>query len=152
MKRHNYFIFHGHININHYFYRVLKQVITIFLALLVFSQPFTNVWIVVSFKLNQERIAETLCVQKDIPENACQGNCQLMKRLKKADQAEQQQAPFALKIKAEVLFCHQPANLEIQADFPRDNESENALYHRSHAITAVDDIFHPPKATRFLLV
>jgi len=124
----------------------LKQLITIFLALLVFLQPFTKAWIFVSFKMNQEYIAETLCVQKEIPRNTCHGECQLMKRLKKVEQAEQQQKPPVPKLKIEVLFCHQLIDFQLQTIFSDTKEIFIIFYRRLHPMVSIDDFFHPPKS------
>jgi len=37
------------------------------------------------FKIDQQRIAATLCVQKETPENTCQGNCHMNKVLKSVE-------------------------------------------------------------------
>jgi hypothetical protein len=64
----------------------LKQIVTILLATLILLQPFSKICIYVSFKINQDRIAKTLCVQKEIKNNCCKGKCHLEKELKKADE------------------------------------------------------------------
>jgi len=37
------------------------------------------------FKIDQDRIAATLCVQKEDPNNTCKGSCHMNKMLKKVD-------------------------------------------------------------------
>ena len=63
----------------------MKQIVTILLATLILLQPFSKICIYVSFKINQDRIAKTLCVQKEIKNNCCKGKCHLEKELKKAE-------------------------------------------------------------------
>ena len=69
----------------------MKQITTFILALLIFLQPFSKIWIVVSFKINQDSIAKTLCVKKEVKNNTCQGKCHLKKQLDKANEEEQKQ-------------------------------------------------------------
>lgn len=124
----------------------MKQVTTIILALLIFLQPFSKIWIVVSFKINQAQIAKTLCVKKEVKNNSCQGKCHLKKQLDKADEEEQKQAPTAQKEKIEVLYCHtnKPYDFLKFADdyLSKLNASyQNDFYNSSH----ITDIFRPPK-------
>ncbi len=60
----------------------------------------------ISFKINREHIAKTLCVKKEIQNNTCQGKCHLKKQLKKADNEERKQVPKSQKDKHEVLYSY----------------------------------------------
>ncbi|WP_051295995.1 hypothetical protein [Eisenibacter elegans] len=124
----------------------MKQATTIILALLIFLQPFSKIWIVVSFKFNQESIAKTLCVKKEIKNNTCQGKCYLKKQLDKADEKEQKQAPTNQKEKYEVLYCYfsKPYDFIKYADIYLSKL--NAAYDNSfHTSSYIKDIFRPPK-------
>lgn len=124
----------------------MKQVTAILLVLLIFLQPFSKIWIVVSFKINQDSIAKTLCVKKEVENNTCQGKCHLKKQLDKADEEEQKQAPTNQKEKYEVLYCYfsKPYDFLKYADnyLSKLNGSyQNGFYSSSH----ITDIFRPPK-------
>ena len=124
----------------------MKQVTTILLALIIFLQPFSKIWIVVSFKINQDTIAKTLCVKKEIKGNTCQGKCHLKKQLDKADEEEQKQAPTNQKEKYEVLYCY----FSKPYDFLKYAEiylsKLNSVYDNSfHTSSYITDIFRPPK-------
>jgi hypothetical protein len=124
----------------------LKQVTTIILALLIFLQPFSKIWIVVSFKFNQESIAKTLCVKKEIKNNTCQGKCHLKKQLDKADEEEQKQTPTNTKEKVEVLYYHlqTPFYFFKQTIFYEKQSLGN--YNTGFYISSfISDIFRPPK-------
>jgi hypothetical protein len=41
-----------------------------------------------SFKANQDEIAKTLCVKKEVVNNSCNGKCYLAKQLKKSAEEE----------------------------------------------------------------
>jgi hypothetical protein len=69
----------------------LKSLLSLFLALVIFLQPLGKLWIVASFELNQDYIAQTLCVERNEAENTCQGVCHLKKQLAEAEEQEKQQ-------------------------------------------------------------
>lgn len=116
------------------------------MATLIFLQPFSKMWIYVSFKINQDKIAKTLCVKKEVKNNGCQGKCHLKKQLDKADENEQKQAPTNLKEKYEVLYCdyHRAMDLrKLSLLLERQIlNTNNADFFASSFIT---DIFRPPK-------
>jgi hypothetical protein len=109
-------------------------------------QPFSKILIVISFKINQESIAKTLCIKKEVENNTCQGKCHLKKQLDKSDQEEQKQTPTNTKEKVEVLFCHN--------QIPFDLLKQNIFFvscslgkYKSDFYTSslITDIFRPPK-------
>ena len=124
----------------------MKQLATFILITIMLLQTFSKIWIVVSFKINQAQIAKTLCIKKEIKNNACQGKCHLKKQLDKTDEEEQKQVPNSLKEKSEVLYSHSLISLEPvnQAIFVSRNIISNYKpdFYSSSYIT---DIFHPPK-------
>ena len=124
----------------------LKQITTFILTLLIFLQPFSKIWIVVSLIINQESIAKTLCVKKEVKNNTCQGKCHLKKQLDKADEEEQKQAPTNAKEKVEVLYCHN----QIPFDFLKQIvcykiRSLGKYKSNFYASSFITDIFRPPK-------
>jgi hypothetical protein len=124
----------------------MKQVLTILLTLLIFLQPLCKIWLVVSFQINQTRIAKTLCIKKEIENNTCQGKCQLKKQLRESEQKEQKQAPSNTKGKVEVLYCHNqiPFNFLKQTIF---YENRSLSEYKSNFYTApfITDILRPPQ-------
>jgi hypothetical protein len=124
----------------------LKQITTILLALLIFLQPFSKLWIVVSFKFNQESIAKTLCVKKEIKKNTCQGKCYLKKQLDKADEKEQKQAPTNTKEKVEVLYCYTQMPFDFLKQVVFYEKQSLGNYNTGFYISSfISDIFRPPK-------
>lgn len=67
-------------------------------------QPLSKVGLFVSFALNQETIAKTLCIQKEVKDNACQGKCHLAKQLKQAEEQEQKNNSSSQKKQEESLY------------------------------------------------
>ena len=124
----------------------MKQGLTILLALLIFLQPFSKVWIHISFKINQDKIAKTLCVKKEIENNTCQGKCHLKKQLEKADEEEQKQAPTNTKEKVEVLYCQNQTPFDfIKVTVYYENQTLNNYDFDFYSTSFITDIFRPPK-------
>jgi len=103
-------------------------------------------WVFVSFKINQDNIAKTLCVKKEIKNNTCQGKCHLKKQLDKADEEEQKQAPTTQKEKYEVFYCYSAKQFDFLKYVDTYLSKLNAGYENSfHASSFITDIFRPPK-------
>lgn len=124
---------------------VLKNLLALILALLVLVQPFREIWIYVYFKINQDYIAKTLCVKREIKNNTCQGNCQLMKKLAKTEKEENPSIP-QVRERAEVqIFCSNQPQAEANT---RLNSASSLLFKEpdnSYLSRYVPCIFHPPQ-------
>jgi hypothetical protein len=81
----------------------------ILLSSLLLLPSFGNIIVYVKFKINQDEIAKTICVQREIANNTCNGNCELKKSLKKFDDNEKQMQNN-LKEKLELVYI--PNTLE----------------------------------------
>lgn len=77
------------------------------------------------FKMNQKEIAQTICVQRKMVFNTCNGRCELQKSLKKYDDNEKKMQNN-LKEKTELVYILHTSNntfkliapIGIKADFP----------------------------------
>ncbi len=58
--------------------------------------------IYLNFKVNQEFIAANLCVEKDLEESTCNGNCQLKKSLSIVEVTKPQKENFQLTIESHI--------------------------------------------------
>jgi hypothetical protein len=123
----------------------MKRLFAFLLAILVLLQPFSSLWVYVSFKINQSQIAKTLCVQKEIKNNTCKGKCQLKKRLANAEKETEKQLPSNQKHKLEsVCFIStklQQFNYAIDRDNARKCSYVPDFYKASFSL----NIFHPPQ-------
>jgi plasmid maintenance system antidote protein VapI len=64
---------------------------------------FGNIIVYAKFKINQDEIAKTICIQRKIANNTCNGRCELQKSLKKfADNEKEMQNN--LKEKSELVY------------------------------------------------
>jgi len=86
---------------------------------------FGSVFVYASFKLEQQEIVKTICVQRKMVFNTCNGRCELQKSLKKYDDNEKKMQD-SLKEKTELVYIvHTSINtfrfikpIEIKPDFP----------------------------------
>lgn len=61
--------------------------------------------ILTTFKINQNEIAKTICVQRKVDNNTCQGHCALKKSLNKLDENERKMNTI-LKGKTELVYIN----------------------------------------------
>ncbi len=116
------------------------------MAVLISLQPSSKLWVYISFKINQEIIARTLCENKDSEENTCRGKCYLKKQLAKAEQEEQKQLPANPKEVIEWLYDHQYEfydllNSHMLANGEKLISCDNDFY----VFSLIKDIFRPPR-------
>ncbi|MBN2635000.1 MAG: hypothetical protein JXR61_01935 [Prolixibacteraceae bacterium] len=96
----------------------------------------------VSFKLNQDYIANNLCVEKDVEGSACKGCCQLKKRMEEQQESKKALPPVQSE-KQNIDFWNQSA-LDWVAYFPQ-LESTISEWNVKYRIIISYQIFHPPK-------
>jgi regulatory protein YycI of two-component signal transduction system YycFG len=85
----------------------LNKIFAVFAVLVFLLNLFYASFVWVNFKVNQDYIANNLCIEKDIEESTCKGNCQLKKELIKAEEKKGnfQQEPFSIaQSRIDVLF------------------------------------------------
>lgn len=74
------------------------KTISAFIFFLAFSlQTFYTAGVTVWFFANQKFLANKHCVNKARPQLKCDGKCFLAKKIKEAEQKEEQRAPFQVK-------------------------------------------------------
>jgi hypothetical protein len=100
----------------------------------------------VSFKLNQDYIAKNICENRAKPTMQCNGKCQLMKKLEKAEKEEQKQLPKTLKEKSVVLYCHNLTNFSIYRKINITEKKQSFFDFKFQNISTYhNNIFRPPK-------
>ena len=122
-----------------------KIAISLFLVVLILLQVFGKSWIIISFKINQESIAKTLCVQKNVKNNSCHGCCQLKKRLAEKDKQEQKQLPRSLREKNTQITDYIQIELAGRTDLIYTREWQNDYYLNLLPSRFSDRIFRPPQ-------
>ncbi len=105
-----------------------------------------NIGILIDFKINQDFIAEVLCINKEKPMSMCNGKCYLSEQLKKAKEQEEKQAPSGSKERSEIVYfysasAHDFLTLENYYVSNLNPACVDQFYTSSFAA----DIFRPPK-------
>ena len=95
----------------------------------------------VEYALNQEYIAEFLCINKDKPEMACGGKCHLMEQLKKQEKEEPKQLRIAFEEYpigfVQLYLRNSIANSEYRS-------KQRFGHHQNYSFLFSEEIFHPP--------
>lgn len=110
------------------------------LYLLAMARPIVPL---VEYLVNQDYIAEFLCINKDRPQLNCDGKCYLAKKLNEQDEKKRKNIP---KINLENHFHIAGKNhFTIQNFYPIVGKEYNFYHGPGITSTYVNDIFHPPQ-------
>jgi len=96
-----------------------------------------------SFKLNQEEISKTICVQRKMIFNSCNGRCELQKSLKKYSDNEKRMQDN-LKEKAEVVYIQNTIIADFKLIVQIKSEAKIFAYFDKKPISISNSTFHPP--------
>lgn len=95
-----------------------------------------------NYVINQNYIAEFLCINKDKPELKCNGKCYLAKQLKEASEEKEKNLPaitmkdYPIGIIAFIVFETSQTTTTITTN--------NFQYNNRYAFTYLNSVFHPP--------
>lgn len=120
----------------------MKKVTSITLVLVLSAQCFYQLGVITYFHINNDYIAEVLCVNKEKPITMCHGQCFLDKSLDLADDAgDEGSLPAVKKIDFPVfLVC---ANSYSLTTFSLTN-SGYPIYRSGISSEHIPGLFHPP--------
>lgn len=120
----------------------MKQLFAVILVLSILSFQFSELLVYGAFKLNQDYIAENLCVEKDVEGSTCNGCCHLKKKVNE-QQEQKKDLPPVQNEKLSINFCKQISVFNIVPLLNgailfvcKQKEYQFAAYH---------SVFHPPK-------
>ncbi|WP_299577097.1 hypothetical protein [uncultured Sunxiuqinia sp.] len=114
-----------------------------YLLIFAFSLHFmAEAAIYLSFKINQDYIAEFLCIEKDIPDSNCQGCCQLKNKLEEHEK-QKQEAPQSENKKYEIQLFADDSGIT-QGQFPSSEIIGYQIVYTKGVLLAYS-LFHPPK-------
>ena len=74
------------------FTAIIKKITALVLVFVLFAQHLNTLVVIGDFLINQEIIAKTLCIQRDV-ESSCNGKCQLTKELAQNKNESNDDAP-----------------------------------------------------------
>jgi hypothetical protein len=121
----------------------LKQFFVILLSSLLLLPSFGNIIIYANFKINQDEIAKTICIQRKVANNTCNGQCELRKTLKKYDENERK-TDNVLKEKVELIYIKPVFENELVISFDT-NSSKLSVFHTSEKPISISKLaFRPP--------
>ncbi|MBI1286153.1 MAG: hypothetical protein GC178_01100 [Flavobacteriales bacterium] len=121
---------------------MLRAIAAIGLIGLLFSNVFLKSFVFLDFKIHQQLISQTICVQKDTKMNTCNGKCHLAKQLKKSEEGSKKMPALPSQLEEVLLFFTQTSDFEL-----RQFENETRLVpniSNLHGADIPSSIFHPP--------
>ena len=106
----------------------------------------TKIGILIDFKINQDFIAEVLCINREKPMTMCNGKSYLSKQLKKAEEQEKKQAPTSKKERLEVVYYFAKGSFDFLSNIDCFVSKLNpACIDEFFKSSFIADIFRPPK-------
>lgn len=103
----------------------LKRSIIIILSILILSPSFGSLFVYASFKINQKEIAQTICVQRKLAYNSCNGRCELQKSIKKYSDNERKMQD-SLKDKLELVYVQNSAEINFDIITPFESKENTS--------------------------
>ena len=123
--------------------QLLKKILIIFLSVMLLVPSFGSFFVYTSFKLNQDEISKTICVQRKMLFNSCNGRCELQKSLKKyADNEKKMQNN--LKEKVEIVYLQNTITNEFKLVNPIESKSALFATLDQKPIAVSTTTFRPP--------
>ena len=123
--------------------QILKKFIIIVLSCMLLVPSFGSFFVYTSFKLNQDEISKTICVQRKMLFNSCNGRCELQKSLKKyADNEKKMQNN--LKEKAEFVYIQNTTTNEFKLVGPIASQVAFFASLDQKPIAVATTTFRPP--------
>jgi len=123
--------------------QILKKFIIIVLSCMLLVPSFGSFFVYTSFKLNQDEISKTICVQRKMLFNSCNGRCELQKSLKKyADNEKKMQNN--LKEKVEVVYIQNTTTNEFNLVSPIASQVAFFASLDQKPIAVATTTFRPP--------
>lgn len=99
---------------------------------------------IIEYAINQDYIAEFLCINKDKPELKCNGKCHLKKEIKKAQ--EETHKSLSINIEDYPISPVYNFNSSLNKTFTSSTyKSVFYSYTKKYIYLYISDIFHPPQ-------
>lgn len=125
----------------------MRQLLSISLLFSLILPYSLNIATLVNFKINQDFIAEFLCIDKDEPESTCHGKCQLTKQLSETDFSTSKEALNNLRTEIESSLFLQSNKKNDKADLLIGSENKTIYYClENYTSTYLKGIYRPPQS------
>ena len=123
---------------------VVKKIGVYLLTLTLLFPIFGNLVIYTQFKANQDQIIKTICVQRKLVNNTCNGRCELQKSLKQFDDNEKKMENI-LKEKADFAYLIHSTPTPFPTNTPITSTTKLNVFHTSgKTISKTNSTFRPP--------
>ncbi|MEP7143172.1 MAG: hypothetical protein ABI707_09900 [Ferruginibacter sp.] len=124
----------------------MKSVAAFILLVALLTQLGNRYMMLLSYEVNKNLIAKTLCVNRDKPMNGCNGKCYLKKQLDKAAKEDGATNSNTRNNRDEVLFAEEAKKISThffaeKNSRPYINSNPSFTLQSGHG-----SIFHPPQA------
>lgn len=119
----------------------MKRFITHIFIVLYLIAMFRPVLPLFEYLVNQDYIAEFLCINKDKPELSCNGKCYLAKQLQKASEEKRNNLP-AIEMKDYPIGIIEL--LSFQPKTTRYSKKQRYNYSNMYSFSYLNTVFHPP--------
>lgn len=122
----------------------MKKSLFIICLISIIAQNFGNLYSIIRFTINQEKIAKTLCVKRNEPKSCCKGKCQLEKELIQNQAGDNNQNSNTQKIEKLELSPFISADYSDFSVLPLSHEksSSNLIHFKIQDYESF--LFHPP--------
>lgn len=104
---------------------------------------FGNIIIYASFKINQNEIAKTICIQRKVKNNDCNGGCELRKSLKKFEDNEKRETTI-LKEKSDLVYLQNDSENKTPYLINSKNQLSSFSLITKKTISINNTSFRPP--------
>ncbi|MGO4770096.1 hypothetical protein ACEN2I_00400 [Flavobacterium sp. W22_SRS_FK3] len=121
----------------------MKKFFIILLSCMLLVPSFDNFFVYASFKLNQDEISKTICVQRKMIFNSCNGRCELQKSLKKYADNEKKMENN-LKEKAELVYIQNTPVATFKLIKPLESKAKLYVFFDEKPISVSIATFRPP--------
>lgn len=121
----------------------MKILYSIVISALLLIPSIGNVIIYLNFKVHQDEIAKTLCIQREMKENKCNGQCFLSKQLKKEAEKEKHETEN-LKEKQELVYLPSYSEHNLTTSISIRKVRILISHHCEKPKSTQIGIFHPP--------
>ena len=120
-----------------------KKIIAWILLMAFGTQTFGNNLFLLDYQINKARFAKN-CVNKARPQMHCNGQCQLMKKLRQQQKKEEQNPERKLENRTEVLSFSSSFTTDVPENYFYNIPSKTT-YNPGNPVHRSFDIFHPPQ-------
>ncbi|WPR70998.1 hypothetical protein SLW70_13805 [Flavobacterium sp. NG2] len=122
----------------------MKLLFATLLSLTLLLPSLGSMVIFTQFKMAQEQIAKTICVQRANINNSCNGRCELQKSLKKYEDNEKRMDNTNLKEKTELVYTAAKLEYTVAPLTLFQEERTTTTHFCQNPIKISFAIFHPP--------